>query len=54
MVAAVEGREQTVEVLRVAYHTVEINYRVEVASRTNPRIHRLSISLAQRTWMVII
>ena len=54
MIAAIEGGQQLVGVIRIANHRVEIDYPVEMAGGANPLIHGLTISFAQRAWMVII
>jgi hypothetical protein len=53
VVSTIVGGEPAVGMLRIAHNTVEIDYRVQVAGRTNPRVHRLPVSLAQRAWYVI-
>jgi len=53
VISTIEGGEQALGMLRIAYKTIEIDDRVKVALRTNPSVHRLSISLAQRAWMVV-
>src|SRR5579859_4391317 len=54
MIAAVVGREQLIRVLRVAHYGVEIENRIEMPGTPYPRIHRLSVRLAQRSWVVIV
>ena len=54
VISAIEGGEKVVRMLRVAHNTIEVDDGVKVAGGTNPGVDRLAVSLAERTWMVII
>jgi len=54
VIAAVEGGQQLVGMIRIANDCVEIDYTVEMAGGANPLVHGLPIRFAQRAWMVII
>src|ERR1700704_3016427 len=49
VVAAIVARQESVGMLRVAHHTVEIENSIEVPVRTNPLVHSLPGGLAQRS-----
>ena len=53
VIPTIVGGEQTVGMLWVTHNTVEIDDRVKVANGTDPRVHRLPISLTEGAWMVV-
>src|SRR5882762_3951780 len=52
VIARIKCREQMVRMLRVAHDLIEVDDRVEVASRTNPLVDCLPIRLNVRSGMV--
>jgi len=54
MIAAIEGGQKLVGMIRIANDGVEIDYSVEMACDANPLIHGLAIGFAQRARMVIV
>jgi len=53
VVAAVEGVQQMVGMLRVTHEGIEINHRIKVARGANPLINNLAVGFAQRAGVVI-
>jgi len=53
VVAAIIRKPESVGMLRITQHTVEVDHRVEVPRIANPLIYRLPVGFAQSAGMVV-
>jgi hypothetical protein len=51
MITAVVGRQQSLRVVRIKYHRVELDNAVEISSGSDPCVYRLSVGFAQGARM---
>jgi len=54
MIPAVQLRLQPVRLLRIAHRPIEVDHRVEVSRRPDPRVHRLPVGLVRCVRMVVV
>ena len=54
VIAAIEGGQQSIRMIGIANHCVEIDYAVEMAGGAYPLVHGLAIGFAQRARMIIV
>ena len=53
MITAIVRRQKPIRMLRIADHPVKINHRIEVSRCTDPAIHRLPVSFAHGTRVIV-